>query len=108
MPNPVIGRTSRDDLPPALQAAWDSMSAIAGEAVSVEAMAAHPALLNWYNQEFYGKLFGNGNGAMKTDARSKELLRLRLSKGHGCHVCNSHNVRSSLAASLSRTSRLTG
>ena len=91
MPNPVITRITRDDLAPPLQAAWDQMTRISGEAVSIEVMANNPAAMGWYNDRFYGEFFNGGHPGFTLDARTKEVLRLRLSKGHGCHVCNTHN-----------------
>jgi len=91
MSEPVIGRIPRDQLSPDLQHAWDAMNKISGEALSIEVMAQNPAAMNWYAEDFYGKLFNGGTPGLKLDQRTKELLRLRLSKGHGCHVCNTHN-----------------
>ncbi len=52
----------------------------AGEAGFVEVGASAPAAISWYTDEFYGRLFNRG----RVDVRSKELLRLRFSKTHGC------------------------
>lgn len=100
MQNPVINRIPRDQLHPDLLKAWDSMSRISGEAISVEVMANNPAAMSWYNENFYGQLFHGGMPGLKLDQRTRELIRLRLSKGHGCHVCNSHNETTALENGL--------
>ena len=81
MVQPVIGRIGRDRLSAPLQQAWDAMTRISGEAVSVEVMANNEAAMRWYNEDFYGKLFGGNAPGLTLDPRTKELLRLRLSKG---------------------------
>ena len=39
-----------------------------------------PELVRWYFDQFYKRLFYGG----RVEVRFKELLRLRLSKAHGC------------------------
>lgn len=92
MPDTPLNRVAKTDMTPDFQAIYDNAIKVAGEAAFVEVLANHPALLNWYNGSFYGEVFAGPT--MRVDLRSKELLRLRLSKGHGCHVCNSFNVQS--------------
>jgi AhpD family alkylhydroperoxidase len=99
MPNPVLSRVTREGMPRDFQEIWDGALRVAGEAAFVEVFANHPAMLRWYEDCFYQRLF-NGPDT-KVDPRTKELLRLRLSKGHGCHVCNSFNSRSAKAAGFS-------
>ena len=94
-----INRVTEADMSPEFRAIRETAVNVAGEAVFVDVLANHPALLQWYNRSFYGEIYAGPD--MKVDARSKELLRLRLSKGHGCHVCNSFNVRSAREAGFS-------
>jgi AhpD family alkylhydroperoxidase len=91
MPAPVINLIERSRLPPDMQSAWDAMMQVSGETTSIEAMANSQAASRWYLEDFYGKLFNGAAPGLRLDQRTKELLRLRLSKGHGCHVCNSGN-----------------
>jgi len=51
-----------------------------GDATFVQAAANAPELLKWYYEEFYGRIFYNG----RLEVRLKELVRLKLSKIHGC------------------------
>jgi alkylhydroperoxidase family enzyme len=51
-----------------------------GDAAFIQSAANAPELLHWYHEEFYGKLFYSG----RVEIRVKELIRLKLSKIHGC------------------------
>jgi len=51
-----------------------------GDATFIQSAANAPELLQWYYNEFYGKLFYGG----RVETRLKELVRLKLSKIHGC------------------------
>lgn len=51
-----------------------------GDATFIQSAANAPELLKWYYEQFYGKLFYRG----RVEPRLKELVRLRLSKIHGC------------------------
>jgi alkylhydroperoxidase family enzyme len=84
---------------PSLRAIRDGAIAAAGEATFVDVLANHPHLLEWYNRAFYAEIWAGPN--TKVDLRSKELLRLRLSMGHGCHVCNSFNRTTAREAGFS-------
>ena len=98
MSEPLIARVPEDQLSPKFREEWRESHRVAGEATYVEVFANHPALLNWYYESFYAKLFNNGDGTMLNDAKTNELLRLRISRGTGCHVCNSFNAPSAIAA----------
>ncbi len=52
----------------------------AGEAEFIEVGANAPEVLDWYFNSFYKRVFYEG----RVDVRTKELLRLKLSKTHGC------------------------
>ncbi len=51
-----------------------------GDATFIQSAANAPEILKWYYDEFYGKLFYRG----RVEPRLKELIRLKLSKIHGC------------------------
>jgi len=51
-----------------------------GDATFIQCAANAPELLKWYHNDFYGKLFYGG----RIEVRLKELIRLKLSKIHGC------------------------
>lgn len=92
MPAPVIKPLQRDELPADLQPLHDLGLARTGDATIIGVMAHQPDLLRWYFGEFYEGLFYNKNTGMTVDVRSKELLRLKLSKQHGCQFCNRFNT----------------
>jgi len=92
MPAPVIPPLSRDQLPADFQPLYDLSLARTEDATIIGVMAHQPDLLRWYFGEFYDGLFYNKNKGMTVDVRSKELLRLKLSKQHGCQFCNRFNT----------------
>lgn len=102
MPDPVIARVPREDMNPAHREVWDLGMQRTGEATIVEVMANHPELLTWYFDGFYAKLFYNADPAMTVDVRTKELLRFKLSKQHGCFFCNRFNAVDALQAGLTQ------
>jgi len=75
-----LKRIPREDLPPELAKLYDNGMAEAGEAEFIEVGANAPELLDWYFNSFYKRVFYEG----RVDVRTKELLRLKLSKTHGC------------------------
>ena len=75
-----LTRVSRDQLPDELLELYDASMGEAGEAEFVEVGAHAPELLDWYFNSFYKRVFYEG----RVDVRTKELLRLKLSKTHGC------------------------
>jgi alkylhydroperoxidase family enzyme len=101
MPKPLLARVSRDEMSPKWQENWDYLMATAGEAVLTEVLANHPPAHDFYTDYFYPKMFFNVDGNMIVDVATKELLRLRMSMEHGCHVCNSNNVLTTRAAGFS-------
>lgn len=96
MPTPLLPAIPRSELPPRWREAAETAQAVRGEATLIETLANAPELLDWYYDQFYGKLFFAG----RVDRRTKELLRLRLSTRHGCAYCNRGNGRSALAGGL--------
>lgn len=75
-----LTRIPRDELPAELAERYDHSLQEAGEAEFVEVGGHAPELLDWYFNSFYKRVFYEG----RVDVRTKELLRLQLSKTHGC------------------------
>jgi hypothetical protein len=73
-----LTRIPYSELTPELAALHDQLTKEGVDARLVEAGANAPELLDWYFNSFYAKVF--------YDARTKELLRLKLSKTHGCYL----------------------
>ena len=59
-----------------------------GHATFIQSAANAPELLKWYYKDFYEKIFYNG----RVEVRLKELVRLKLSKIHGCAYWNRSNT----------------
>lgn len=87
MPNPVLRRVPRDEMTERMRADFDTAKALRDDATMNEVGANAPELMEWYKDEFYGKLFFAG----RVEPRLKELLRYRLSMTHGCAYCNKGN-----------------
>ncbi len=98
MPDPLLNRVDRDQLPEDLRAIWDEGMRRSGEAAIIEVFANAPELLEWYFNSFYRKVFYEG----RVDVRTKELLRLKLSHEHGCYFCNNFNAVDAHAAGVTR------
>ncbi|MET0984671.1 MAG: carboxymuconolactone decarboxylase family protein [Steroidobacteraceae bacterium] len=91
MPEPSVRALARSDLPTDLQALCTQADERAIDTTHVQVLANHPDLLRWYYDQFYQRLLYNTAGDMKVERRYKELARLKLSKHHGCQVCNRGN-----------------
>jgi AhpD family alkylhydroperoxidase len=102
MPNPAIARIAPEALPPHLQQARRRSRERTGDSTFIEVMANAPAVLDWYMADFYGRLFYNQMPGTTLDIRTKELLRIRLSKQHGCRFCNQSNTIDALAAGITQ------
>ncbi len=61
-----------------------------GDARFLRVLANAPHIASWYFDSFYKEIFYNG----KVPLRIKELVRLRLSKLHGCLYWNTVNSAS--------------
>lgn len=92
MPNPQIPPLDFNDLPEDLKPLYESSKARTGDATIIGVMAQQPDLLRWYFGDFYEGLFYNRHPGTCVDVRTKELLRLKLSKQHGCQFCNRFNT----------------
>ncbi|MFA6114680.1 MAG: carboxymuconolactone decarboxylase family protein [Sphingomonas sp.] len=102
MPNSLLSRIPVDQLPEDLRRLHESSIAVAGDGDRLEIFGNHPALYRWYQGNFYGSIFQNGQGDMVVETKWKELIRLKLSLTNGCFVCNAHNVPAALAAGYSQ------
>jgi AhpD family alkylhydroperoxidase len=102
MADPVIPPIPRDALPDDIKPLFDTGLERTGDATIVQVMSHQPAILRWYFGEFYDGLFYNKNAGARVDVRTKELLRLKLSKQHGCQFCNRFNTVEALAAGITQ------
>lgn len=102
MPDPAMARIPRDAMNEQHRSAWDLGMSRTGEATIIEVMANHPALLDWYFDGFYARIFYNADPSMVVDVRTKELLRYKLSRQHGCFFCNRFNAVDALDAGISQ------
>lgn len=91
-PNPQVSPVPREQLPDDLKAMFDTGVERTGDATIIGVMAHSPDLLRWYFNEFYDGLFYNRYEWLSVDVRTKELLRIKLSKQHGCQFCNRSNT----------------
>jgi len=78
----AMKRLPREELSPELTALYDECMREAGDTRFIEVGANAPELLDWYFNSFYKRVFYEG----RVDVRTKELLRLKLSKTHGCFL----------------------
>jgi len=95
-PQPLLQRVPPEQLAESLRAARDRALAQRGDATFVEVAANAPHMFDWYAR-FYSEVFYGG----RVPARTKELLRLRLSTLHGCAFCNRGNRIDAARAGLS-------
>lgn len=102
MPDPLLNRVPRKDMDEETQAVWDLGMERTGEAAVVEVFANSPAMMKWYFEGFYKQIFYSENPDTKLDVRTKELLRLKLSKQHGCYFCNRWNSVDAMSAGITQ------
>jgi alkylhydroperoxidase family enzyme len=94
MTDTLMNRVAQADLSDALKAARAGALALTGDATIIEVFANSPKASEFFFNNFYQALFFNGDVPL----RYKELLRLRLSKTHGCFFCNRNNEAGAKAA----------
>ena len=75
-----LKRTARQDLDPELGSLHDLLTGAGVDARFVEVGANAPEIVDWYFNSFYKQVFYGG----RVEPKIKELLRLKLSKTHGC------------------------
>ena len=102
MTDTPMHRVAREDLPQMLVDQWDWVNGLVEDPTCVEVLANHPPMAKWYFEQFYGQVFYNGNPEMTVDVRTKEVLRLRLTKQTGCMLCNRNNSAAALAAGITQ------
>jgi alkylhydroperoxidase family enzyme len=102
MPHPSVPPVPRDQLPDDLKPLHDVSLERTGDATIIGVMAQQPDILRWYFGEFYDGLFYNKHPGMRVDVRSKELLRLKLSKQHGCQFCNRFNTVEAMKSGITQ------
>jgi alkylhydroperoxidase family enzyme len=88
MPTTPMNRVPPERLTAELRPIWDLAMARVGDATAIEVWANSLPMLDWYFKAFYETVFYNGDPRMTLDVRTKELLRIKLSKQHGCRFCN--------------------
>jgi alkylhydroperoxidase family enzyme len=98
MPETSLKLLSQGELPLDIRALYTQAEERAIDTTYLQVFANHPALLRWYLDAFYRRVFYDGAGEMKVDRRIKELVRLKLSRHHGCQVCNRGNEIETRAA----------
>ena len=97
MPKPALQLLLPADLPEPMAQAWQKSMALRGDATFFSVFGHRPDLYRWYTERFYGEIFHGG----RVERRTKELLRLRLSRTHGCKFCNQGNRADALESGLS-------
>ncbi len=76
----TLSRVGREQVPAPYQAMIDESLELTGDARFLEVAANAPHITHFYFDQFYGEVFYGG----KVAVRIKELVRLRLSRLHGC------------------------
>lgn len=87
----VIELLPLDNLPTSYRASADMMNRLVGESTAIQVLAHSPPSVEFYFQDFYEQMFYNKRLGLKVDVQTKQLIRLRLSKRHGCALCNRAN-----------------
>jgi AhpD family alkylhydroperoxidase len=98
-PETFLSRVPREQLDISMQAAFDRSIAMHEDATFVEVMGHAPAVYDWYQNEFYKKLFYGSALPISL----LELVRLRLANLHGCAFCNRNNTAAALLAGIKQS-----
>jgi AhpD family alkylhydroperoxidase len=83
----LMHRVPPEQMTPEIRAAREGALALTGDATIIEVFANSPTVTSFFFGDFYRTVFFGG----EVERRYKELLRLRLSKTHGCWFCNRNN-----------------
>ena len=97
MTDTLMRRVPEAEMTDALRAAKAGAEALSGDGTIIEVFANSPKTCEFFFNQFYQGLFFNGDVPLKY----KELVRLRLSKVHGCWFCNRNNEAGAKAAGYS-------
>ncbi len=91
MVNPAIPRIPLAELPEKYRSTADNMIELIGDATTIQVWAHSQTATDFYFDSFYKGLFYNGRPGTVVHVRYKQLVRLRISKRHGCVICNRNN-----------------
>lgn len=91
MPRNVIPLIPIEQLPEAYKPTAEMMLKLIGDATTIQVWAHSKPSVDFYFDEFYKGMFYNQRAGMKLDVKYKQLIRLRISKRHGCVICNRNN-----------------
>ncbi len=97
MSNTPLARVPAEQMSPQARAAWTQLNQLTGEPSFVEVFASAPHLLSFVMEDFYTRIFFQG----QVPQRYKQLMRLKLSMVHGCRTCNLQNVPAAREAGIS-------
>ena len=92
----LINAVPREEMSEDLQSVYDHLAATAGDTKFAQAGANSPGVFDWWTNSFYAQLYRSG----RVDPRINEIVRMRLSKAHGCALCNRLNTYDSLAIGI--------
>lgn len=98
----VIPLVPVESIPAEYQMTADLMSRLVGDATVIQVFAHSPPTMDFYFQTFYRQMFYNERPGLQVDQHFKQVMRLRISKRHGCALCNRANEEEVLALGLSQ------
>lgn len=98
----VIPLVPIESIPAEYQATADMMSRLVGDSTVIQVFAHSPPTMDFYFQTFYRQMFYNERPGLEVDQHFKQLMRLRISKRHGCALCNRANEEEVLALGLNQ------
>ena len=87
----VIPPVPLADIPQEYVESANMMSRLVGDSTTIQVFAHSMPSTDFYFQTFYKQMFYNERPGLKVDQHLKQLLRLRISKRHGCALCNRAN-----------------
>ena len=87
----VIKPIPLDQIPADYVATAQMMDRLVGDSTTIQVLAHSIPATDFYFKDFYQQMFYNGRPGLTVDVRSKQLVRLRISKRHGCALCNRNN-----------------
>ena len=87
----VINPIPLSEIPEKYVATAEMMNRLVGDATTIQVLAHSQPSTDFYFQDFYKQMFYNERPGLKVEVVDKQLIRLRLSKRHGCALCNRAN-----------------
>ena len=97
----VIPPIPIEDIPAEYRETADMMSRLVGDATTIQVFAHSMPSTDFYFQTFYRQMFYNERPGLKVNQHLKQVMRLRISKRHGCALCNRSNEEEVRALGLS-------